>query len=283
LKNKFKIILFFGLLFTAQQLCAQNFRATYSFQYKSDSLKENFTTFPLVLEVQGAETFFFYEKFLALDSLYQKGTEVSISFPFLQTLSRKTGGDKNSNYFLSSALYFSFPTEDKIEWKITPQTDTLLGYSVQKAVSRWQDRSWIAWFTTEIPLPEGPYKFNGLPGLVVNVQDTKNNFKYELIGFQKQAEPQSMENIVWNRFGLKPKSITLDDYKKLLLNHFLRPFTEFEHMEGNWGYYIGEKEYTSYQELLQLVPQEQKQILQNFNPIERERLKDVYNKASAVK
>lgn len=33
----------------------------------------------------------------------------------------------------------------------------------QKATCDFAGRKWIAWFTTEIPIQDGPYKFYGLP------------------------------------------------------------------------------------------------------------------------
>lgn len=46
-------------------------------------------------------------------------------------------------------------------------------------------RSWTAWFTTEIPLQEGPYVFYGLPGMVVSASDDEHFFSYDLIANYK--------------------------------------------------------------------------------------------------
>jgi len=36
---------------------------------------------------------------------------------------------------------------------------------------------------------EGPYKFRGLPGLIYEVKDKKDNFTYELIEVKKLDKP----------------------------------------------------------------------------------------------
>lgn len=80
------------------------------------------------------------------------------------------------------------------EWKLTGDTSTVCGYKVQKATCEYGGRSWIAWFSPEIPYSDGPYKFNGLPGLIVKVYDTRNHYEFELQSINK-LEPGLMMDI----------------------------------------------------------------------------------------
>lgn len=43
----------------------------------------------------------------------------------------------------------------------------------------------LAWFTHEIPISDGPYKFNGLPGLILEISDTENHYNFTLKGVEK--------------------------------------------------------------------------------------------------
>ncbi|MCP9198904.1 GLPGLI family protein [Gramella sp. GC03-9] len=70
-------------------------------------------------------------------------------------------------------------------WQIHPETDTIAGYRAQKATTRFRGRNYTAWFTPEIPVPEGPYKFSGLPGLIVEVFDDQKHYHFKLKGFQE--------------------------------------------------------------------------------------------------
>jgi len=86
----------------------------------------------------------------------------------------------------------SFIYKDELKpqnWEILSDTTTILGYQCQKAQCQWRGRDWVAWFTPEIPINEGPWKFYGLPGLITKLHDTQNHYSFVLIGFQKIEEP----------------------------------------------------------------------------------------------
>jgi len=73
-------------------------------------------------------------------------------------------------------------------WIIRDDTMTIAGYVCQKAQCSWRGREYEAWFTLEIPISEGPWKFYGLPGLIVKLYDTKHQYEFELIGFESTNE-----------------------------------------------------------------------------------------------
>ena len=60
----------------------------------------------------------------------------------------------------------------EFDWEITDQTDEILGHECVKATARWRGREWNAWFS-DIPIDGGPWKFRGLPGLILKVEDSE--------------------------------------------------------------------------------------------------------------
>ena len=74
-------------------------------------------------------------------------------------------------------------------WKIMPVKKTVAGYSCQQAFTAFGGRMWEAWFTRDIPVSEGPYKFYGLPGLIVQVRDTHNNYVFTLLNLDSNPIP----------------------------------------------------------------------------------------------
>lgn len=79
------------------------------------------------------------------------------------------------------------------DWELTGETKILEGYTVQKAITSFSGRNYIAWFTTEIPISDGPYKFNGLPGLILELADTQNHYHFLLKAFEKLTPPVSFK------------------------------------------------------------------------------------------
>lgn len=76
---------------------------------------------------------------------------------------------------------------DAFAWTIMPTTATVAGYICQRATTTFGGRQWEAWFTREVPLSDGPYKFYGLPGLIVKVGDTRQYYVFELLKLVKPA------------------------------------------------------------------------------------------------
>ena len=77
------------------------------------------------------------------------------------------------------------PMQGLIQWRVLQDTATIAGYYCQKAICHFAGHHYVAWFTTQIPLKAAPYKFDGLPGVVVRVADTKEHYCFELIKLQE--------------------------------------------------------------------------------------------------
>ena len=75
------------------------------------------------------------------------------------------------------------------QWTLTQDTATILGYHCQKASCCYHGRDFEAWFTTEIPLRFGPWKFGGLPGLIVKVYDSDRLYDFECVRVEKSHTP----------------------------------------------------------------------------------------------
>ncbi|MDR3219087.1 MAG: GLPGLI family protein [Dysgonamonadaceae bacterium] len=69
-------------------------------------------------------------------------------------------------------------------WEISPDTATVFDYSCQKATTRFRGRNYEAWFTSEVPINDGPWKFYGLPGLIVKIKDSQGLIDFECVGLQ---------------------------------------------------------------------------------------------------
>lgn len=109
----------------------------------------------------------------------------------------------------------------KPEWKILPEKQKIGSYNAQKATASYGGREWIAWFTTEIPFQDGPYKFYGLPGLIVQIEDATGSHRMTLQGnrkietFKDPSETELPGNVKIIGIGGKEIEVTRDQYKKV--------------------------------------------------------------------
>jgi len=78
-------------------------------------------------------------------------------------------------------------------WEITFDTATVLNYVCQKAKLRFRGRDYEAWFAPDIPINDGPWKFMGLPGLILKVNDTNGLIAFDCIGLQNLETPVPIE------------------------------------------------------------------------------------------
>lgn len=70
---------------------------------------------------------------------------------------------------------YSEPIVEK-KWQLEEGGTTILGYNCRKASCTFRQRSWNVWYAEDIPISEGPWKLDGLPGMILKAVDTKNQF-----------------------------------------------------------------------------------------------------------
>ncbi|SEP80773.1 GLPGLI family protein [Epilithonimonas lactis] len=111
---------------------------------------------------------------------------------------------------------YLLPVEDVLDWKISSEQKVIGNYRSQKAETTYGGRNWTAWFTTELPFSDGPYIFSGLPGLILSIQDSNNDYSFNLIEVKK-GEPI---------FDARTKTVKIDwkKYETLARSYFNDPF-----------------------------------------------------------
>ena len=114
-------------------------------------------------------------------------------------------------------------------WAIGSATATVAGYACQRATTTWGGRTWEAWFTREVPVAEGPYKFYGLPGLIVKADDTRSHYVYELLSVRQLAAPVAIalpdanaKPIEKEKFTSSKVAYTRNSAEQMLANGNLR-------------------------------------------------------------
>lgn len=236
MKLNFSIILLF-LAFL--NLSAQGNRFTYEYQFridstKTDSLKKEFVN----LDIFPTKSYFYGQAKFASDSIannsiieQRKSTPNSISYS-------STTDEWNISYLIEK-LYPSFKTTwftnieqtnmiveetPVIKWQILPETQKIENYNCQKATANFGGRIWEAWFSKDLPFPDGPYKFHGLPGLIVKLEDKTKSHQFLLKGNKKlKAEDHSWDYILALEKEAKHEfegvKVNPTQYKKLFMTY----------------------------------------------------------------
>ena len=106
---------------------------------------------------------------------------------------------------------YNISDDRKINWKISSEKEKIGEWNAQKAEADFAGRHWTAWFSTEIPIQDGPYKFRGLPGLIVKIEDKTGSHKMELKGIKNITG-----NVDINVFEVKEIAVNSKQFQKVL-------------------------------------------------------------------
>ncbi|MBO6186840.1 MAG: GLPGLI family protein [Chryseobacterium sp.] len=266
-----KKVAFIIILSTVSFIKAQTNRFFYEVKFKEDSTQIEHQKVFMVLDINPDETKYYDNTFLEKDSINKANHSELTNWTSQIPVTRKKNSNKNINYtFIDNQLY-SYPTEDLIQWKLSDKTKKYLHFNLQQATANFGGRKWTAWFTKEIPFSEGPYKFTGLPGLIVLLQDDRNQYGFALVKSKKLENTYDTSNFLEVRYGNKPLPISEKMYLKKALEYYNDPLQEIRAEMKNGtikSYEDGGKRYNKPEELVPLIREEQEYIRQNNNPIE---------------
>lgn len=260
------LILFFSLH------AGQTHRFFYELQFKKDSLQAESQKKIMVLDVNPDESKYYDYSFLEKDSINQVTRQQNVNWSNQIPVSRKRNSYKNLNYQMIEFQLYLYPTEDIISWKLSDETKKYLDFTVQKAICEFGGRQWTAWFTKDIPFSEGPYKFQGLPGLVVLLEDSQKQYSFSFIKNKNLDKTYDTSNFLEIRYGNKPVAVTEKVYFKKALEYYNDPLHDIREGLQNGttkSYEDNGVKYTKASELQPLIKGEQQYIRKYNNPIER--------------
>jgi GLPGLI family protein len=103
-----------------------------------------------------------------------------------------------------------------IEWKIDPETKKIGNLLCNKATGHFRGRDYTVWFTKEIPVPFGPWKLQGLPGLILEAYDTKKELYIYFKSLEYPSKNVSVPKIKPINQGTPTNWVSIDEYKMIL-------------------------------------------------------------------
>lgn len=204
-----KIVAILLISLSSNNLFSQGIKASYEITFKSDSASTNLEKQTYILKIDGKEnnSLFYPEKFGLEDSFNQ------IVYKDLA---------KNTYLKYQTILNIIYKTEIKSDstWDLFKDKKQILGYTCNNAKIGFGGRTWIAWYTTDLPFHDGPYLFHGLPGLIVAMSSEDGDYNFQMVSMQKSEESIR-----------QPKGILLankDEENKVKTNIIKNPSSQYQ-------------------------------------------------------
>lgn len=183
-----------------------NIKCQYKLTYKSDSTSSVEKTDFFILFLGKNTSYFEEEIALKYDSLLNANEGLEFNQSNAHAFSEKL---KKLAFPVFTYSIYKYPLlnqvifNDKIgkvhyqyaesknifTWHITQEKAKINGLTCQKALTSFAGRIWAAWFTREISISDGPYKFYGLPDLILKISDNKDYYQFEITSIKQLSIP----------------------------------------------------------------------------------------------
>ncbi|MBP1165785.1 GLPGLI family protein [Chryseobacterium sp. PvR013] len=232
---KYLLILPLFFLITIKTKAQEINRFFYEVQYKpkKDSLRNE--TAMMVLDIKKDQSIFKDYQLIVSDSIsnevfkkmqktgiYENQTALpNVRFTYSVTKKHPDMEVQYTEDIMNGLTPITFGYQEKLnfDWKIQKETQKIGEYNAQKATLNFAGRKWTAWFCKDLPFNDGPYKFNGLPGLIVKIEDDQQHYSFTLKGNRK-AKDSSEDSLV--------KKFTSGNVKIVEKGRFTKTFENYK-------------------------------------------------------
>lgn len=192
MKNLFKTILFFIPL----SILAQG--NTLLFDYSTSYIHPNKNVYNSKLFVNKSKSTFYWND-QTEESTQMEGLNLKItSLDTIGTINQFhfSSNELNSCFFFGKRIFIKEKIPE-FKWSISSEKKEILGYLCYKAKVSFRGREYIAWFTNEIPISVGPWKFSGLPGVILEIKDVSNIIEFTCvkISYSEDTNELNTENL----------------------------------------------------------------------------------------
>ncbi len=147
------------------------------------------------------------------------GTITTIKLPYRDKPKFNFFDFKNNSSMFSISPFGNYTIvndkDEKISWSLMGETKKIGNFECQKAKAHFRGRNYYVWFTTEIPLSTGPWKLNGLSGLILEVQEENGLIHIIATSINLTAENAYIQKKI-GQYTNPKTTISFKDYLKIL-------------------------------------------------------------------
>ena len=202
----------------------------YTITYRTKSVRDttktdsegryNYENDDMQLLIGDKVSYFYSATYRAYEEELRKSVDANnIAIPTSTSARGSISMDFYRNYPTGKSTYLDKVIREKFriiepleqpQWDIiADSTKQILDYHCQMARCTFKGRTWTAWFTTDIPLDNGPWKLCGLPGLILRAYDAKQQYIFNCVGMKQAKED---ENITYSSDFDKYAALTMKEF-----------------------------------------------------------------------
>lgn len=133
---------------------------------------------------------------------------------FSELLINKKDSSLTENLFERYALKKFISVNEKLplmKWMLSDETKKIGDFNCKKASVKFRGRSYTAYYTEEIAVNYGPWKFNGLLGLIIQIEDSTGTYKWRAKSIQFLSNELIKLDKVYERIN-KFKKMSYKDF-----------------------------------------------------------------------
>lgn len=205
-----------------------NLECVYRLTYLTDTVNGRNVDALMVLRLGDSQSLFYPQAQFESDSLSQGAESISEMQAIKDTIQARYGRITATYYVLKKFGKNQIDVMDEamqtykysepmpvFDWKYMEDKKTIVDYECQKAICKFGGRSYEVWFTPEIPISDGPWKFQGLPGLIMEAYDVQHHYEFTFLGMRKCAGEIAIpveDYVKTTKYDfLKTKQLSIDD------------------------------------------------------------------------
>jgi GLPGLI family protein len=234
--NSFIVILISSITnFVSAQLYEAKYIAKYNPNSENQILyNEEYCT--LIIDNNLKVSYFFSDNFYKKDSIlnlvkkgYLSSSEVikNPQFRFATNFNSLVTKDFNNSVMITKekivSQKYQYNQQLEMPWELMNELSIINNYKCNKAVLFYAGRKYTAWYASDLPFSDGPFKFNGLPGLILRISDEENQYSFNLINLTKIKNKKFQGLYDEDRI----KKVSFEQYKKIKIDYSENPALAF--------------------------------------------------------
>lgn len=217
---KKNITFIFFILFTFSGIINSQNKMTSEIKIEYDMILDlnNLTHYNAYLYFNSSNSYFVYKPVKRdsyIEEVHENDNETNIKM--IDSTSVQLTVDKIKNRILekkkpvfSKRMYVIEESIPKIQWTLAKGTKKINEFLCKKALTTFRGRNYEVWYCPELPFNYGPWKLSGLPGLILEAKDDRNQVVFNV---KRIVTPYHIE--LPNILKGNTKTITVVEYSKI--------------------------------------------------------------------